>query len=83
MAGITNQRETTVAWSKKSGKSLCKAIVWDDARTKHVVAHYEAVLKRDGIDIGGSFKKGEEGVAALRELYVSFIVHIAPPCSRA
>lgn len=31
--GITNQRETVVAWSKKSGKSLCPAIVWQCRRT--------------------------------------------------
>jgi glycerol kinase len=67
--GITNQRETTVAWSKKTGKPLCKAIVWDDGRTKNVVAHYEHVLKETGIEVEpGVFKKGEEGVKALREL---------------
>ena len=38
LAGITNQRETTVAWSRKSGKPLCNAIVWDDSRTKNTVA---------------------------------------------
>ena len=26
--GITNQRETAVAWSRSTGKPLCKAIVW-------------------------------------------------------
>ena len=31
--GITNQRETTVAWNKKTGKPICKAIVWQDRRT--------------------------------------------------
>jgi glycerol kinase len=68
IAGITNQRETTVAWSKKTGKSLCPAIVWDDARTKNVVAHYEAVLEKEGIEVDGVYKKGKEGVNALREL---------------
>ncbi|EIN09624.1 glycerol kinase [Punctularia strigosozonata HHB-11173 SS5] len=67
--GITNQRETTVAWSKKTGKPLCKAIVWDDGRTKNVVAHYETVLRETGLEVEpGVFKKGEEGIAALREL---------------
>ena len=69
-SGITNQRETTVAWSRKTGKSLCRAIVWDDARTRNIVAHFEAVLKRDGIKVAGEFKKAEAGVAALRELCV-------------
>jgi glycerol kinase len=31
--GITNQRETTVAWDKKTGKPVGKAIVWQDRRT--------------------------------------------------
>ena len=32
--GITNQRETTVLWDKKTGKSIYKAIVWQDRRTE-------------------------------------------------
>ena len=35
--GITNQRETTVAWDKTTGKPLCNALVWHDARTKQIV----------------------------------------------
>ncbi len=31
--GITNQRETTVIWNKKSAKPLYRAIVWQDRRT--------------------------------------------------
>ena len=31
--GITNQRETVVAWDKQTGEPLCKAIVWQDRRT--------------------------------------------------
>ena len=31
--GITNQRETAVAWSRSSGNPLHKAIVWQDRRT--------------------------------------------------
>jgi len=31
--GITNQRETTVVWDRKSGKPVCNAIVWQDRRT--------------------------------------------------
>ncbi|MEO0439935.1 MAG: glycerol kinase [Pseudomonadota bacterium] len=31
--GITNQRETVVAWDKRTGEPLCKAIVWQDRRT--------------------------------------------------
>lgn len=32
--GITNQRETTILWDKKSGKPVYPAIVWEDKRTK-------------------------------------------------
>lgn len=31
--GITNQRETTILWDKKSGKAFYPAIVWQDRRT--------------------------------------------------
>ena len=31
--GITNQRETTVMWDKKTGAPLSHAIVWQDTRT--------------------------------------------------
>src|SRR3977135_3054859 len=30
--GITNQRETTVLWNKRTGKPLGNAIVWQDTR---------------------------------------------------
>ena len=32
--GITNQRETTVLWDKKTGKAVYRAIVWQDRRTE-------------------------------------------------
>lgn len=31
--GITNQRETTIVWDKKTGKAIYNAIVWQDRRT--------------------------------------------------
>ena len=34
--GITNQRETTVAWNDRTGKVYYNAIVWDDTRTASV-----------------------------------------------
>ena len=34
--GITNQRETTVAWNAKTGKPYYNAIVWDDLRTTDI-----------------------------------------------
>jgi len=35
--GITNQRETTIVWDRRTGKALHKAIVWCDARAKDIV----------------------------------------------
>ncbi|WP_343560603.1 glycerol kinase GlpK [Kiloniella sp. b19] len=42
--GITNQRETTVVWDRKSGKAIGNAIVWQDRRT----ADYCQSLKEAG-----------------------------------
>lgn len=40
--GITNQRETTILWDRKTGKAVYNAIVWQDRRT----ADYCASLKQ-------------------------------------
>jgi glycerol kinase len=42
--GITNQRETTVIWDRKSGEPIANAIVWQDRRT----AAYCDQLRADG-----------------------------------
>lgn len=34
--GITNQRETTVIWSKSTGKPYYNAVVWMDSRTSSI-----------------------------------------------
>jgi len=52
--GITNQRETTVVWDKKSGKAIHKAIVWQDRRT----ADHCAALKAAGHEAVFSRKTG-------------------------
>jgi glycerol kinase len=31
--GVTNQRETTVVWDRRTGRAICPAIVWQDRRT--------------------------------------------------
>jgi glycerol kinase len=38
--GITNQRETTVLWNRKTGKPLAHALVWQDARIADDVAQF-------------------------------------------
>jgi len=48
--GVTNQRETTVAWDSTTGKPLHPAIVWLDDRTKEVVARLkESFGSRPGL----------------------------------
>jgi glycerol kinase len=44
--GITNQRETTIVWDKKTGKPIHNAILWQDRRT----ASYCNELKKEGHD---------------------------------
>jgi len=40
--GITNQRETTVVWNKKTGQAVYNAIVWQDTRVGDVVTQFTA-----------------------------------------
>jgi len=42
--GITNQRETTILWNRKTGQAIYNAIVWQDTRVGNEVAE----LSRDG-----------------------------------
>jgi glycerol kinase len=66
--GVTNQRETTVAWSRKTGKPLSRAIVWDDSRTRGIVLHFENLLKTQGIEIDGKIRRGKDGALGIKEL---------------
>jgi len=42
--GITNQRETTIMWNRKTGTAVYNAIVWQDTRVEDYVAEFS----RDG-----------------------------------
>jgi glycerol kinase len=42
--GITNQRETTLVWNRKTGKPIHRAIVWQDRRTSEMCE----TLRRNG-----------------------------------
>lgn len=42
--GVTNQRETTVVWDRRTGRPYGNAIVWQDTRTDRIAA----ALERDG-----------------------------------
>jgi len=53
--GITNQRETTVIWDRKTGEPIDNAIVWQDRRT----ADFCERLKADG---AGAMIQGKTGL---------------------
>ena len=49
--GITNQRETTILWNKKTGKPIYNAIVWQDRRTMEYCKflkkkNYEKIIRK-------------------------------------
>src|SRR6201991_9437 len=44
--GITNQRETTLIWDRKTGKAIHNAIVWQDRRTADMCEE----LRRAGVE---------------------------------
>ena len=45
--GITNQRETTVIWDRRTGEPLYNALVWQDTRVDPLVAYYSAEGGKD------------------------------------
>ncbi len=47
--GISNQRETTVVWSRATGRAVANAIVWQDTRTAEACSRL-AAGGGDGID---------------------------------
>ena len=59
--GITNQRETTIVWDRKTGEPVYNAIVWQDRRTsefcdelKHK-GHAEAIQQKTGLVLDAYF----------------------------
>lgn len=59
--GISNQRETTVAWHKSTGEVLAPAIVWQDRRTAAYCAeltaqgHAALVRQKTGLELDPYF----------------------------
>jgi glycerol kinase len=59
--GITNQRETVIAWDRASGLPLARAIVWQDRRTADACAslraagHEASVQARTGLVLDSYF----------------------------
>jgi glycerol kinase len=52
--GITNQRETTLIWDRKTGRAIHNAIVWQDRRTADVCEK----LRGDGVEPDVTAKTG-------------------------
>ena len=58
--GITNQRETTIAWDVTTGKPLHNALVWQDTRTAELMDNLsqlqkELIIHRTGLAIAPYF----------------------------
>ena len=59
--GITNQRETTVVWDRKTGQPIYNAIVWQDRRTSEFCdqlkaqGHEQLVQQKTGLVIDAYF----------------------------
>jgi glycerol kinase len=59
--GITNQRETTIAWNRETGESVSNAIVWQDRRTAghceqlRAQGHADLIRQRTGLLIDSYF----------------------------
>ncbi len=45
--GITNQRETTLLWDRRTGEPLHNALVWQDTRVDPLVAHLSSAGGKD------------------------------------
>ena len=75
--GITNQRETIVAWDKKTGQALHHAIVWQDTRTADFLESLsdedkKKLIDRTGLAIAPYFSASKiywmlNNVAAVKE----------------
>ena len=57
--GITNQRETTIVWDKKTGKPIHNAIVWQCRRTESICnrisTHKTQILEETGLTLDAYF----------------------------
>lgn len=76
--GITNQRETTIIWNRKTGEPIYNAIVWQDRRTSAFCnevreKHAETIRGKTGLEVDAYFSASKikwllDNVAGAREL---------------
>ncbi|HEY5846846.1 MAG TPA: glycerol kinase GlpK [Microlunatus sp.] len=63
--GITNQRETTVVWDRRTGEPYANAIVWQDTRTAEIARELDAdgrgdlIRERTGLPPATYFSGGK------------------------
>ena len=72
--GISNQRETTVLWDRKTGEPVANAIVWQDTRVEAQVAQFER-------ETGSDFFRGRTGLPLstyFSSLKVSWLLENVP-----
>jgi glycerol kinase len=57
--GVTNQRETTIVWDRRTGKAIHNAIVWQSKETQHLcdsmASHSAFIAKRTGLRMNPYF----------------------------
>lgn len=58
--GITNQRETTIIWDRKTGMPIYNAIVWQDRRTSEFCSwvraeHADLIRRKTGLEVDAYF----------------------------
>lgn len=70
--GLTTQRETTIAWSRTTGKPLYNAIAWPDARNAATVRKLRARSEHHKWKMNNNVMHGEEGLRALTGLPFRF-----------
>ena len=78
--GIDNQRETTAAWNRKTGKPVADAIVWQCSRAKDICRRIgedgvsgEKVYRRTGLKLSPYYPAGKmawflENISGAKEL---------------
>ncbi len=77
--GITNQRETTIVWDKRTGEPVYNAIVWQDRRTSEycdelkIAKHDITIRKKTGLIVDAYFSGTKvkwilDNVVGVREL---------------
>lgn len=75
--GITNQRETTLIWDRKTGEPIHNAIVWQDRRTSEICnsireTHGELIRSKTGLEVDAYFSASKikwllDNISGVRE----------------